>query len=162
MLESEDIICIKNWASQDSSQVSSPTRCARIHRRLPSQTSRDSSYLCMSPILSSINRPSSMKTEENKKARWKYLHQWSHKALPGLEPGFWEFSIRIPSDNHYTIAPLLYGEASLTSDHRGRPLLIFLKALSSSPTLILSSMTLVLKFVLALYLTKRIFRSLPR
>ena len=28
------------------------------------------------------------------------------KALPGLEPGFWEFDIRIPSDNHYTIAPL--------------------------------------------------------
>jgi hypothetical protein len=28
------------------------------------------------------------------------------KALPGLEPGFWEFVIRIPSDNHYTIAPL--------------------------------------------------------
>ena len=27
------------------------------------------------------------------------------KALPGLEPGFWEFGIRIPSDNHYTIAP---------------------------------------------------------
>ena len=28
------------------------------------------------------------------------------QALPGLEPGFWEYDIRIPSDNHYTIAPL--------------------------------------------------------
>lgn len=28
------------------------------------------------------------------------------EALPGLEPGFWEDEIiRIPSDNHYTIAP---------------------------------------------------------
>ena len=32
---------------------------------------------------------------------WMVLSQ----ALPGLEPGFWEFRIRIPSDNHYTIAP---------------------------------------------------------
>ena len=28
------------------------------------------------------------------------------EALPGFEPGFREIHIKIPSDNHYTIAPL--------------------------------------------------------
>ena len=30
------------------------------------------------------------------------------KALPGFEPGFREFqtTVKIPSDNHYTIAPM--------------------------------------------------------
>ena len=28
------------------------------------------------------------------------------KAIPGFEPGFWEYHFKIPSDNHYTIWPL--------------------------------------------------------
>ena len=27
------------------------------------------------------------------------------QVLPGFEPGFWEDYFKIPSDNHYTIAP---------------------------------------------------------
>ena len=29
------------------------------------------------------------------------------QVLPGLEPGFWEDGIRIPSDNRYTTGPLV-------------------------------------------------------
>ena len=30
------------------------------------------------------------------------------EVLPGLEPGFWEDNIRIPSDNRYTTGPPNY------------------------------------------------------
>ena len=35
----------------------------------------------------------------------KRFYQIIYKVLPGIEPGFEEFSIKILSDNHYTIAP---------------------------------------------------------